>query len=168
VRALPGWPQVAALIDRVASSGVPPPSPRATLPEAPRATVPEAPRATPPPSPRTTPPKPAALIGELKIEALPVGDALHFSARGYVPGGLAYDSVSRRFLVGDLYARKLLVVGEGSDHVVDLVRAESARCQDVTAIEIDPRRGDLWVVSTGPTDGTGALHKLQLISGRML
>ena len=168
VRALPGWPQVAALIDRVASSGVPPPSPRATLPEAPRATVPEAPRATPPPSPRTTPPKPAALIGELKIEALPVGDALHFSAPGYVPGGLAYDSVSRRFLVGDLYARKLLVVGEGSDHVVDLVRAESARFQDVTAIEIDPRRGDLWVVSTGPTDGTGALHKLQLISGRML
>jgi len=177
VRALPGWPLVAALIDRgAAGSDVPPASPRATRPEAPRATSPEAsratrpeaPRVTRPEAPRATPPTPTEPIGELKIDALPVGGAVHFSAPGYVPGGLAYDSVSRRFLVGDLYARKLLVVGEGTDHVVDMVRADSARFQDVTAIEIDPRRGDLWVVSTGPTDGTGALHKLQLISGRML
>jgi hypothetical protein len=176
VRALPGWPQVAALIDRVAASGVPPPSPRATppepsraaTPEPPRTTAREAPRATAREAPRAALPEPPALLGGLKTEALTVADAVHFSAPGYVPGGLAYDSVSRRFLVGDLYARKLLVVGEGSDHVVDMVRAESARFQDVNAIEIDPRRGDLWVVSTGPTDGTGALHKLQLISGRML
>ena len=33
VRALPGWPQVAALIDRLAGSDVPPASPRATLPD---------------------------------------------------------------------------------------------------------------------------------------
>jgi len=147
VRTLPGWPQVAALIDRVAASDVPPPSPRA---------------------PAATPPRPTALIVEPKIQELAVVDAIRFSAPGYVPGGLAYDSVSRRFLVGDLSARKLLVVGEGSNHVEDMVRADSARFQDVTAIEIDRRRGDLWVVSTGPTDGTGALHKLQLISGRML
>ena len=147
VRTLPGWPQVAALIDRVAGSDVPPPSPR---------------------TPAATPPKPKALIVEPKIQELTVVDAIRFSAPGYVPGGLAYDSVSRRFLVGDLSARKLLVVGEGSDHVEDMVRADSARFQDLTAIEIDRRRGDLWVVSTGPTDGTGALHKLQLISGRML
>jgi DNA-binding beta-propeller fold protein YncE len=146
VRTLPGWPQVAALIDRVAGSGVPPPSPRA---------------------PAATPPKPTVLLGGPKIQGLTVVEAVHFSAPDYVPGGLAYDSVSRRFLVGDLYARKLLVVGEGSDHVIDMVRADSARFQDVTAIEIDPRRGDLWVVSTGPT-GTGALHKLQLVSGRTL
>ena len=147
VRTLPGWSQVAALIDRVAASDVPPPSPRA---------------------PAATPPRPTALIVEPKIQELAVVDAIRFSAPGYVPGGLAYDSVSRRFLVGDLSARKLLVVGDGSSHVEDMVRADSARFQDVTAIEIDRRRGDLWVVSTGPTDGTGALHKLQLISGRML
>src|SRR5262245_10105556 len=149
VRTLPGWPQVAALIDRVAGSDVPAPAP--------------APRA-----PAATPPKPTASIGAPKIQELTVVDAIRFSAPGYVPGGLAYDSVSRRFLVGDLSARKVLVVGEGSDHVEDMVRADSARFQDVTAIEIDRRRGDLWVVSTGSTDGTGALHKLQLISGRML
>jgi hypothetical protein len=151
VRELPGWPQVAALIDRVVSSDVA--SGTTTRPS---------------PVPATTPPKPTARIVEPKIQGLTVIDAVRFSAPGYVPGGLAYDSVSRRFVVGDLYARKLLVIGEGSDHVVDMVRADSARFQDVTAIEIDRRRGDLWVVSTGPTDSTGALHKLQLISGRML
>ena len=151
VRELPGWLQVAALIDRLAGSDVA----RGTT------TLPSI-------APAATPPKPTAPIGGPKIPGLTVVEAVRFSAPGYVPGGLAYDSVSRRFLVGDLYARKLLVVGEGSDHVVDMVRADSARFQDVTAIEIDPRRGDLWVVSTGPTDGTGALHKLQLISGRML
>ncbi len=119
-------------------------------------------------APAPSPPTPAAPIVGPKIQALSVVEAVHFSAPGYVPGGLAYDAVSRRFLVGDLYARKLLVVGEGSDHVVDMVRADSAGFQDVTAIEIDPRLGDLWVVTTGPTDGTGALHKLQLISGRVL
>ncbi len=146
VRALPGWPQVAALIGGLAGSGL---ASRTTI----RSSIP----------PVATPPTPTA-----KIQALTVGEAVHFSAPGYVPGGLAYDAVSRRFLVGDLYARKLLVVGEGSDHVVDMVRADSARFQDVTAIEIDPRLGDLWVVTTGRTDGTGALHKLQLISGRTL
>jgi hypothetical protein len=139
VRELPDWPLVAALIGRPAGSPGTPAPPRA--PE---------------------------IAGGLNVQGLTVVDAVRFSAPGYVPGGLAYDSVSRRFLVGDLYARKLLVVGEGSDHVVDLVSADSAKFQDVTAIEIDPRRGDLWVVSTGPTDGTGALHKLQLISGRTL
>jgi hypothetical protein len=151
VRELPGWPQVAALIDRLAGSDLA------------RGTT-----TRPSIAPAATAPKPTALIGGATLQRPPVVEAVRFSAAGYVPGGLAYDSISRRFLVGDLHARKLLVVGEGSDHVVDLVRADSARFQDVTAIEIDPRRGDLWVVSTGPTDGTGALHKLQLISGRML
>ena len=151
VRTLPGWPQVAALIDGLVASDV-------------------ASRTTPRPSaaPAATPPKPTAPIVEPKIQELRAVDAIRFSAPGYVPGGLAYDSVSRRFLVADLSARKLLVVGENSDHVVDMVRADSARFQDVTAIEIDRRRGDLWVVSTVSTGGTGALHKLQLISGRML
>ncbi len=151
VRELPGWPPVAALIDGVAGSDV-----------ANRTTT------RPSTAPAATPPKPTEPIVEPKIQGLTVVDAVRFSAPGYVPGGLAYDSVSRRFVVGDLYARKLLVVGEGSEHVDDMVRADSARFQDVTAIEIDRRRGDLWVVSTGTADGTGALHKLQLISGRML
>jgi hypothetical protein len=182
VRALPGWPQVAALIERRANVTIRPPTPPAVAatPAPPPATAAAptpapAPEVTPPPAtaalptpPPATAAAPMAIAGGLKIQELTVSDAVHFSVPAYVPGGLAYDAVSRRFLFGDLSARKLLVVGEGSDHVVDMVRADSAGFQDVTAIEIDRRRGDLWVASSGPTDGTGALHKLQLISGRML
>jgi len=51
---------------------------------------------------------------------------------------------------------------------MDLVRAESAGFLDIAALEIDPKRGDLWVASTGGTDGTGMLHRIQLLSGRSL
>ena len=62
-----------------------------------------------------------------------------------------------------------MIVADGADHAVDFVRAASAGFRDITAIEIDDRRGDLWVVSTAtPDDGAGTLHKLQLVSGRPL
>jgi hypothetical protein len=76
--------------------------------------------------------------------------------------------VSRRFLFGDRLGRKLLVVGEGTDHTVDFVRADSAGFGDIAAMEIDDRRGDLWVMSAGLANGAAALHKLQLVSGRPL
>jgi hypothetical protein len=59
-----------------------------------------------------------------------------------------------------------LVVGEGSDRASDLVRAESAGFDDVTAFAIDPKRGHLWVASTAAGGRGGAVHHLQLISGR--
>ena len=145
VRALPGWPQVAAMPAVAGPAPASPPVASSAVTSSPAASAtvarppvgrPEVVSRTPPPiAPETTAAKPAPLVAGPKIEALAVAQAVHFSATGYVPGGLAYDSVSRRFLVGDLYARKLLVVGEGSDHVVDMVRAESARFQDVTAME---------------------------------
>ena len=63
--------------------------------------------------------------------------------------GLAYDVVSRRFLFADRVARKLVVVGDGSNRPQDLVRAESAGFKDISALEIDDKRGDLWVASGG-------------------
>jgi hypothetical protein len=48
------------------------------------------------------------------------------------------------------------------------VRAGSAGFHDISAIEIDAKRGDLWVASAAPAEGPGTLHKLQLISGRPL
>ena len=39
---------------------------------------------------------------------------------------------------------------------------------EVTAFEIDPAEGDLWVVSTSSQSRSSTLHKLQLISGRVL
>jgi hypothetical protein len=93
---------------------------------------------------------------------------VRFSIAGFAPGGLAYDAVSRRFVFGDRLGRKLIVVGEGSNHAVDFVRAESAGFHEISAIEIDAKRGDLWVASAASADGAATLHKLQLISGRSL
>jgi hypothetical protein len=104
----------------------------------------------------------------LRVEQAAVEEAARFSTGPFTPGGLAYDGVSRRFLFGDLTGRRLFVVGEGSDRTVDLVRGDSAGFGDVTAIAIDPKRGDLWVASAPGSGNPGALHRLQLISGRVL
>ena len=104
----------------------------------------------------------------LTIAPAPATELIRFSTGRFLPAGLAYDGVSRRFLFGDTAGRRLFVVGEGSNRAVDLVRAESAEFHDVTALAIDPRRGDLWVTSTSADGATGAIHRLQLISGRAL
>jgi hypothetical protein len=108
---------------------------------------------------------PAASISPSSSPAL---EAVRFSTAGFTLGGVAYDAVSRRFVFGDRLGRKLIVVGEGSNHAVDFVRADSAGFHEISALEIDAKRGDLWVASGAPADGAGTLHKLQLVSGRPL
>jgi hypothetical protein len=103
-------------------------------------------------------------------------EARRFVAPGIVPGGFAYDAVSGRFLLGSRHDRKIVVLGDESTRLVDLVRADSAGFGAVVAMEIDTRRGDLWVASAavdedndaGGGRGRAALHKLQLVSGRPL
>ena len=92
---------------------------------------------------------------------------MRLSATAMNPVGLAYDSASRRFVVGDGDGNKLMVADEVFDHVNDLIGAASAGFGRLSAVEIDTRRGDLWVTSS---DGNGAasIHKLQLVSGRVL
>jgi hypothetical protein len=83
--------------------------------------------------------------------------------------GLAYDAPSRRFVLGDRLGRRLIVVDERSNQTVDLVRADSAGFLEIiSAVEIDPKRGYLWVASAAAADGAGTLHRLQLLSGRPL
>jgi len=142
-RQLPGWAEVSARIARLTN----PDSPRTA------ASAPAAPAAAPESNSRSSPP------------AL---DSVRFSMAGFAPGGLAYDAVSHRFVFGDRLGRKLIVVGEGSNHAVDFVRAESAGFHEISAIEIDSKRGDLWVASAAAADSAASLHKLQLISGRSL
>ncbi len=60
-----------------------------------------------------------------------------------------------------------MVVGVGASTPTDMVREDSAGFQDVIAVEIDERRGDLWVASMADGPG-GAIHRLQLVSGRPL
>jgi hypothetical protein len=79
--------------------------------------------------------------------------------------------VSRRFVLGDRRAHRLLVVDEVSHSVTTYVTAQTAGFYDeLTALTIDVRRGDLWVASArgDGRDGASVVHKLQLISGRSL
>ena len=162
VRNLPGWAEfeksaraatahVEAGTDTSAAKpavkpAVPPPSAAAAKPGAPA-------------PPAAEPPAKDDMAGE-------PAEAVRFETLPFTPAGLAYDAVSRRFIVADRRARRLAVVDEFSRHVANLASARSAGFGDIAGIEIDPRQGDLWVVSA---DGPRAtLHKLQLISGRTL
>jgi len=142
VRLLPGWPALEARL-----AGRPAPSAPAPAPLVPSAASAPSPGASSAP------------------------DAIAFDAPDLDPHGLARDAVSRRFVVGDRKGRRLLVIDEVSRHVVNYVSAASAGFYgDVTAFTIDGRRGDLWVASVngGSDAASSILHKLQLVSGRML
>lgn len=102
------------------------------------------------------------------LKAVRGDEAARFTADRFSSGGLAYDTVSQRFIIGDALGRKLMVVGLGAAEPTDMVRSDSAGFQDVAAVEIDERRGDLWVASTATGDPGGAVHRLQLVSGRPL
>lgn len=156
VRRLPAWPELEALIEAAPTTGR-----LLSSPSAPPAAAPAAsPKAKP--GPATTPSYSAAPTGRRGTE-----NAMRLSGSAMNPVGLAYDSASRRFVVGDGDGNKLVVADEVFDHVNDLIGAASAGFGRLSAVEIDTRRGDLWVTSS---DGNGAssIHKLQLVSGRVL
>lgn len=131
------------------------------------AATPSAP-AAPPPSPAASAPSP-----ERSTAAPPRTDAaLSFEAPSVTSVvGLGHDSVSRRFVLGDRGASRLFIIDEVSHHVVNYASAATAGFyNELTGFAIDPRRGDLWVVSTKGAAGDAAstLDKLQLVSGRKL
>jgi len=157
VRSLKEWPD---LETKIAALG-----PGAPKPTAPNAPTPAPTAAAPPPAPAPAPPAAAA---PRELADAPE-DALAFSVSPFNPVGLAYDAVSRRFIVGDRGANRLLVVDELSHHVTPLVSAASAGFfAAITAFEIDARRGDLWVASVNGDGPDSIVHKLQLVSGRVL
>lgn len=159
VRVLPGWADLQARI-----AGSPSGSPSPALPT-------DAARAGTAPKPGGAPSSsPAPAVGkEAAAEAAgEVSDALRFTTEPFVPAGLAYDTVSKRFIVADRRERKLSVVGERSQRMSNLIGAESGGFGEIGGIAIDRREGDLWVASTAPGADGARLHKLQLISGRVL
>ncbi len=152
VRSLPGWPELQARIEKL-RAGEPADAAKAPARAEPPATAPTA-----------TPTAPAAVAREVRIDTV-----AQFSTPQFSPGGIAYDAVSRRYLVGNLPERKLTEIEEGSNRAATLAGA-AAQFFDVKALEIDTHQGDLWVVSDGTSEGepASAVHKLQLISGRVL
>ncbi len=159
VRALKDWPALEAKLAAVASKASSAPAPAAPGARGKK----DAPRAEP-----EKPPAPA--VAEPAAPAVDAGeDALTFDAPALDPAGLAYDGVSRRFVVGDKRGARLVIVDEVSHHLVNLASAASAGFYDtITSLAIDARRGDLWVTSVKAGAPESALHKLQLVSGRVL
>jgi len=172
-RQLPGWPDVAARIERLVNpspeaSAPAPPSPAIVAPVAPATAAPKVTSTTALPPATATATAAAAPTPSAVVNPLPVVEAVRFSTGRFSPAGVAYDAVSRRYLFGDRLGRKLIVVGEGANHADDLVRSDSAGFQEISAMAVDVRRGDVWVASTAATGGTASIHKLQLVSGRPL
>ena len=81
------------------------------------------------------------------------------------PSALVHDAVSKRFIIADRKARRIAVIDGTTGQVATLVGAQGD-LGEIGGITIDPRQGDLWVVSSG--DDGAQLHRIQLISGRVL
>jgi hypothetical protein len=178
VRRLPQWPELAALLATASAStdpsgGEPPGSPERAI---------DVPEPAPPASAgrararsagtgvvagAADPGRPGSAAGLVdRSRAAGLEDALRIPELALTPVGLAHDRASGRFVFGDAPGRRLVIVDERMHFVVDLVREASARFYDITALELDRRRGDLWVVSADRATGATALHHVQMISGR--
>jgi hypothetical protein len=177
VRALPGWAEFAGLAESpTPTQPATPPTQLSTPSALSQSRDNLANRVKPPVAPEnsvTAAPKP--IESRAAAPGVAPSESLRFTASAATPAGIAYDGVSRRFIVGDRDGRKLTVVDEFSQHVANLASAQSAGFGNIGALEIDPRQGNLWVVSSdsSPADNATAgarttLHKLQLISGRVL
>lgn len=83
---------------------------------------------------------------------------------------LAWDGVSRRWLMASASDARVLVVGEGERVLSTLVGGAAAGFSaPLAGLAIDTTRGDLWVLSRPAADtGRTRFHRLQLISGRPL
>ena len=169
VRALSGWAQLAP---RLAAAATPAAEPEPKV-ESKREPPPSPANRAAPPKPEPEPAPPAAHAGpptRKASEETVVGaaaDALRFTTEPFLPAGLVYDSVSSRFIVAHRRDRKLSVIGEQSSRVSNLIGAESGGFGEIGALALDARQGDLWVASADGDKGA-MLHKLQLISGRLL
>ena len=161
VRRLPAWPELEAMLDSSSATGPPLSAPSAG------AAAPAGSATTPPPTSRANAKPAAPSYTDAPGGRRGTESAMRLGETAMNPVGLAYDSASRRFVLGDGDGNKLMVADEVFNHVNDLIGAASGGFGRLSAVEIDTRRGDLWVTSS---DGNGAssIHKLQLVSGRVL
>jgi len=168
VRALAGWTELEALI-----AGNPPAAAtKATPTTPPGETGPRRSTEVPPGPEERAKLSPSAAARDKSAFAAGAAEtdgeeAMRLTTAAIDPVGLAYDSASKRFVLGDRRDNKLIIADEVFNHVNDLIGATAGGFGRLSAVEIDTRRGDLWVSSS---DGNGAasIHKLQLVSGRVL
>jgi hypothetical protein len=157
VRALPGWPELEAVL----KNGSTQPAAEA----ADRAAPAKTPVASPPPRPLKAGADPPAVEAAPKtaLEEEPLPTTL----ASVEPAGLAYDAVSRRFIIGNRSENNLIVYDDVFKRATNMVGADSAGFYGLTAMAIDALRGDLWIANSSAARGA-TIHKLQLVSGRVL
>jgi hypothetical protein len=99
-------------------------------------------------------------------EAAPLVRELALPSAVTRPTAMAYDAVSARFVIASGSSDSLHVLSESSGNATNLVRDGWSGNAAISAVAIDHRRGDLWVAGRSPD--RASLHRLQLISGRLL
>ena len=112
-----------------------------------------------------------AARGAERASALSADGSLAIPSSIVSPIALAHDRVSARFVIADENSSTLQVVDELTGGAVDLVHREWLGPYRTSALAIDTRRGNLWVagVDTSIAEAPrSAVHKLQLVSGRLL
>lgn len=103
--------------------------------------------------------------------------AFRLNEPDFIPEAMTYDRGSRRFLVGSLHKRKVVVIDEVTGRTADYATWRESGFLSVLGLEADNTRGALYVLSAGgvemqgytpETDGQSFLHRLQLSSGRQV
>jgi hypothetical protein len=116
-------------------------------------------------------------LQELVAPAQRSSVAFRLNEPDFFPEAMTYDRGSRRFLIGSLHKRKVVVVDEVTGRAADYATFREAGFLGVRGLEADNRRGALYVLSAGGTemqgyattdDGQSSLHRLQLSSGRQV
>ncbi|HEV8579473.1 MAG TPA: hypothetical protein VGX68_10365 [Thermoanaerobaculia bacterium] len=120
-----------------------------------------------------------AAVTAMESLKAPVGTetiAFRLPERDFIPEGIAWDPVTRTFLVSSVHLRKVVRVGRDGA-VRDLVQAGQDGLWSALGIDIDPGRRILWVCSTaykqikGATpgeEGQAALFAFHADSGKLL
>ena len=103
--------------------------------------------------------------------------AFRLNEPDFFPDAMTYDRGSRRFLIGSLFKRKVVVVDEVSGRAADYATSREAGFLGVRGLQADNQRGALYVLSAGgpetqgyaaAEEGQAFLHRLQLSSGRQV
>jgi hypothetical protein len=178
VRGMAGWPKLLEKMHGIRLAAVPP----APAPPAERAAPPArlAPSPVVPPSssaraskrpaePAAPPASRASNAPNATTHADAVTSVVPLPSTVSAPVAMAYDKVSSRLIVADDSSGTLKVVSEVSGNEVSLVSRGWGGGYHSNALVIDSKRGDLWVVGTRTEKRReSVVHRLQLISGRML
>lgn len=119
------------------------------------------------------------LAGKIEAVRAPVANssvAFTIREKDLIPEGIAYDSVGGRFYVSSLHKAKIVSV-DRAGRSRDFKREREDGLSGVLGMRVDARRRILWVNTAvlpelkgyrKEEDGTSALHKYDLRTGRLL